>query len=211
MQVAPSQASFDVIRGLYSSYTSLYDEMSDQSKLEGVHSEIRDCTLCSLYKNRERAVPGEGPEGAELFFVGEAPGAREDETGRPFVGKSGQLLTELIEGIGLQRSDVFITSVLKCRPPRNRTPQKSEIDTCLPYLDRQIEAVNPQFVILLGGVAISSIIGPQRVSEAHGRFYEDGSRTYFMTYHPAAALRFPKTADAMREDFQILKKELFGA
>lgn len=185
--------------------------MSAQSEIRRLHSRIRRCTLCPLHEGRENAVPGEGPEDAQIVFVGEAPGAREDETGRPFVGKSGQLLTRLIEETGLQRSEVFITSVLKCRPPGNRPPQKLEIDTCLPYLDRQFEILKPRFVVLLGGVAISSIIGPHKVSEAHGSFYQADSITYFMTYHPAAALRFPKTAETMRQDLQILRKELFGA
>ncbi|TFF92265.1 uracil-DNA glycosylase, partial [Candidatus Thorarchaeota archaeon] len=145
--------------------------MSESSRLNELHSRIRKCTLCPLHKNRQQVVPGEGPEGAKLFFIGEAPGAREDETGRPFVGRSGQLLAELIEDIGLKRSEVFITSVLKCRPPKNRTPHKSEIATCLPYLDMQMVIIEPRFVVLLGGVAISSVIGPQKVSEAHGRFY----------------------------------------
>jgi uracil-DNA glycosylase family 4 len=156
-------------------------------------------------------VPGEGSEKSRLVFVGEAPGAREDESGRPFVGRSGQLLASMIERIGLKREEVFITSILKCRPPGNRAPLKSEVDTCLPYLKRQIDAISPEFVVLLGGVAISSLIGPRKVSDAHGRFYEDDARTYFMTYHPAAALRFPKIGDRMRADFRILMQELLGA
>jgi DNA polymerase len=142
------------------------------------------------------------------MFIGEAPGAREDESGRPFVGRSGEILISMIQEIGLSRDSVYITSILKSRPPKNRTPTKSEISVCRPYLERQIEIINPQVIVLLGGVAISSLVGPWKVSEAHGRFYETEGRTYFMTYHPAAALRFPKVKVTMREDFRTLSQEL---
>jgi len=142
------------------------------------------------------------------MFIGEAPGAREDESGHPFVGRSGDLLTSMIQEIGLSRDAVFITSILKSRPPKNRTPTQAEISACRPYLEKQIEIINPEVVILLGGVAISSLVGPWKVSEAHGRFYETDNRTYLMTYHPAAALRFPKVKESMRKDFQILSREL---
>jgi DNA polymerase len=142
------------------------------------------------------------------MFIGEAPGAREDESGRPFVGRSGELLTSMIQEIGLLRNTIFVTSILKSRPPKNRTPTQVEISACRPHLERQIEIINPQVIVLLGGVAISSLVGPWKVSEAHGRFYETDDRKYFMTYHPAAALRFPRVKVAMREDFQILSQEL---
>jgi DNA polymerase len=142
------------------------------------------------------------------MFIGEAPGAKEDELGRPFVGRSGQLLTKLIESIGLSREDVFITSILKSRPPNNRKPKSDEVAACMGYLDRQIEIINPKVIVLLGGTAISTMIGPWKVTEAHGRFYEAEGRTYFMTYHPAAALRFPSLKVTMEEDFEILRVEL---
>ena len=182
--------------------------MTRKKQLRELHDTIRTCTLCPLHKTRTNAVPGEGPETARVMFVGEAPGAREDESGRPFVGRSGELLNEMMQEIGLSRDEVFITSILKSRPPKNRTPTKAEINTCRPYLEKQIAIINPKIVVLLGGVAISSLIGPWKLSEAHGKFYETEDRTYFMTYHPAAALRFPKTKTAMKEDFQILCKEL---
>jgi DNA polymerase len=142
------------------------------------------------------------------MLVGEAPGAREDELGRPFVGRSGKLLTELLHGIGISRDKVFITSVLKSRPPKNRTPTRTEIKACMPYLLRQFELINPQIIVLLGGVAVSSIIGPWKLAEAHGRFYEANNRTFFITYHPAAALRFPKIKAKILEDFTTLQREL---
>ena len=182
--------------------------MTRERQLEELHERIRTCKLCPLHKTRTNAVPGEGPVTARVMFVGEAPGAKEDETGRPFVGRSGELLTTMIQDIGLSRDEVFITSILKSRPPKNRTPKQDEIKACRPFLEKQIELINPKIVVLLGGVAISSLIGPWKLSEAHGKVYETDGRTYFMTYHPAAALRFPKTKVTMREDFQVLQKEL---
>ena len=182
--------------------------MTRQNDLDRLHEEIEACEKCPLHESRLKAVPGEGPVNARLMLVGEAPGAREDESGRPFVGRSGALLTALLSGIGFSRSDVFITSVLKSRPPKNRTPTRSEIEACRPYLERQIETINPKIVVLLGGVAVSSIIGPWKMAEAHGKFYEGGERTFFITYHPAAALRFPRFKDVMIADFDVLKQEL---
>jgi DNA polymerase len=182
--------------------------MTRQKELDRIHEEIETCEKCPLHITRLNPVPGEGPVDAKLMLVGEAPGAREDESGRPFVGRSGDLLTTLLSGIGLSRSDVFITSVLKSRPPKNRTPTRSEIQACRPYLERQIEIINPQIVVLLGGVAVSSIIGPWKMAEAHGKFYEGGKHTFFITYHPAAALRFPKVKDVMVADFDVLMQEL---
>jgi uracil-DNA glycosylase family 4 len=179
-----------------------------EHELEKLHETIRSCRLCPLHKTRLNAVPGEGSYDARLFFIGEAPGAREDESGRPFVGRSGEILTQMIESIGLSRDSVFITSVLKSRPPNNRAPNHSEIETCRPYVERQIELINPRIIVLLGGVAISSMAGPWSVSEAHGKFFEAKERTFFMTYHPAAALRFPKVRSLMAEDFKKLQLEL---
>ena len=183
--------------------------MNRATKLANLHQTIHECTLCPLHKTRTHAVPGEGPLDARIFFIGEAPGAEEDKTGRPFVGRSGELLSSMIENIGLSRDEVFITSILKSRPPSNRKPKNSEIEVCRPYVEQQIEIVNPRVIVLLGGVAISSMIGPWRVSEAHGRFYEANGRTFFMTYHPAAALRFPSIKEQMHKDFEILHSEIF--
>ncbi len=182
--------------------------MSRLDELLSLTEEIRQCKRCPLYKTRKNAVPGEGPAEPKVVFVGEAPGASEDQSGRPFVGRSGALLTQLIDALGLSRNEVFITSVLKSRPPDNRSPNQSEIDACLPYLKRQIEILNPRVVVLLGNVAVSAVIGPWKISDCHGRLHEGEGRTYFMTYHPAAALRFPRTREAMNEDFKILRKLL---
>ena len=182
--------------------------MTMSNQLEELHETIRQCTLCPLHKTRINAVPGEGSSAAKLLFIGEAPEAREDETGRPFVGRSGKLLTTMIEEIGLTREDVFISSVLKCRPPNNRTPTQSERETCRPYIEKQIELINPRVIVLLGGTAISSMVGPWKVTESHGTFFEADGRAYFMTFHPAAALRSTGVKELMRSDFKTLKSEL---
>lgn len=182
--------------------------MTQSKALRRLHDDIESCTKCPLHKTRNNAVPGEGPVDAKVMFVGEAPGAKEDELGRPFVGRSGAFLTELLQGIGLSRDEVFITSVLKSRPPKNRSPKSAEVKACMPYLLRQFEIINPKIIVLLGGVAVSSIIGPWKLSEAHGRFYDGNGRMFFITFHPAAALRFPNTKELMLKDFKILRKKL---
>ena len=182
--------------------------MTQSNALRLLHDDIRSCTKCPLHITRTHAVPGEGPVDAKVMFVGEAPGAKEDELGRPFVGRSGVFLTELLQGIGLSRDEVFITSVLKSRPPKNRIPTSAEVKACIPYLHRQFKFISPQIIVLLGGVAVSTIIGPLKLSEVHGRFYEGIGRKYFITYHPAAALRFPKIKEKMLEDFKTLREEL---
>lgn len=182
--------------------------MSRLDELLSLHEEIQQCRKCPLYRTRKNAVPGEGAAEPRIMFVGEAPGAKEDESGRPFVGRSGDLLTELIGILELSRNDVFITSILKSRPPDNRSPNQKEIDACLPYLMRQFEILNPRIVVLLGNVAVSAVVGPWRVSECHGRSYDGDGRTFFMTYHPAAALRFPRIREAIYRDFKALRSML---
>ncbi|MGY5874699.1 MAG: uracil-DNA glycosylase [Candidatus Thorarchaeota archaeon] len=183
--------------------------MNQVKELSCIHDEIEICTKCPLHKTRKNAVPGEGPANAQLMFVGEAPGAKEDDLGRPFVGRSGVLLTKALSEAGIKRDDVFITSILKSRPPKNRTPAKTEVEACRPYLERQIDVISPKVIVLLGSVAISSLIGPWKMSEAHGRFYEAANgQTFFMTYHPAAGLRFPKYKEALIADLHVLKSEL---
>jgi len=183
--------------------------MSDRKKIADLHETIRSCTKCSLHEVRKNAVPGEGSIDGKIVFVGEAPGRKEDETGRPFVGRSGELLTDLIENhLPYKREDVFITSVLKCRPPNNRKPQNEEIESCLPYLEQQLSLINPDIIILLGGVAIYALLGYRTVSDVHGAFHDGTNYHYFMTYHPAAALRFSKYRTIIEHDFDRLGDEL---
>jgi DNA polymerase len=181
--------------------------MTREKELKTLHEIINRCTLCPLHETRTNGVPGEGSPHAKLFFVGEAPGAKEDETGRPFVGRSGKLLTTMIEEIGLTREDVFISSILKCRPPNNRVPKQSEREMCRPYIEKQMDLIQPRVIVLLGGTAISSMVGPWKVTETPGTFFEAEGRTYFMTFHPAAALRSTGVKELMRADFKILQSE----
>lgn len=176
-------------------------------ELELIHSEILECTKCELHKNRTRAVPGEGPYDARIMFVGEGPGQNEDEQGRPFVGAAGRFLTELLESIGLKRSDVFITNIVKCRPPNNRAPRKSEAEACNPYLQSQIRLINPRIVCALGTPAITSLMGDEySASRFHGKPITKGKVTFLPMYHPAAALYDASLKETIFHDFQILKK-----
>jgi len=179
------------------------------NELELVHSDIRDCTKCDLHKSRTKAVPGEGPRDARIMFVGEGPGQNEDEQGRPFVGPAGKFLTELLESIGVKRSDVFITNIVKCRPPNNRAPRKSEIEACNPYLNSQIKLINPRIVCALGTPAITTLMGDEySASRFHGKPLTKGEVTFLPMYHPAAALYDASLKETIFHDFQILKRLL---
>jgi DNA polymerase len=178
-------------------------------ELQLIHSEILECTKCELHKSRTNAVPGEGPYDAKIMFVGEGPGQNEDEQGRPFVGAAGKFLTELLESIGLKRSDVFITNIVKCRPPNNRAPRKSEIEACNPYLQRQIGLINPRIVCGLGTPAITTLMGAEySASRSHGKHLTKGDVTTLPMYHPAAALYDASLKETLLHDFKILKQLL---
>lgn len=152
----------------------------------------RRCTACAeLAQARTTVVVGSAPPGAELLVVGEAPGAREDETGRPFVGRSGQLLDELLAAAGLARADVAVANLLKCRPPRNRTPRRAEVRRCLPWLERQVALVDPLLVVTLGGTAAAWVLGHGTgLAAGRGRLHQVAGRPALVTYHPSAAIRF---------------------
>jgi len=177
-------------------------------ELEKLHSKIRVCKKCDLYRNGN-AVPGEGAADAKIIFIGEAPGRTEAETGRPFVGRAGRLLTELIESIGLKRKGVFITSPVKHRPPGNRKPKQNEIDVCMPYLTKQIEIINPRVIVLLGSTAMYALLGKKigKITDMHGKVIRQDGIIYFPTFHPAAGLRSAKIKKKqLEQDFKKLKK-----
>jgi uracil-DNA glycosylase len=180
-----------------------------REKLVDLFHEASGCVRCPLHHGRTKVVFGSGNANADLMFVGEAPGQQEDLQGLPFVGRAGKLLDQLLEEVGLQRSDVFITNVLLCRPPGNRDPQQDEIDTCKPYLHRKIELIEPKVICTLGNFATKLLTRSQRgISGVHGRpqVHELGGRTVrvFPIYHPAAALRSTRTLEELREDFAKL-------
>ncbi|NPA98008.1 MAG: uracil-DNA glycosylase [Crenarchaeota archaeon] len=182
-----------------------------------VIDKIKKCTKCKLHKTRRNPVPGEGPCNAKIMFVGEAPGGKEDETGRPFVGAAGQFLTELLGMAGLRREDVFITNILKCRPPNNRDPEPDEIEACKPYLVRQIRLISPKVIVTLGRYAGRTLLGDAGVkwtsmSRMHGKIFSVelyGVKLKIMpTYHPAAALYYPKLRPVIVRDFKEVLKAL---
>jgi uracil-DNA glycosylase len=180
-----------------------------RADLVDLYREASGCVSCPLHQGRTKVVFGSGNADADLMFVGEAPGMHEDLQGLPFVGRAGKLLDQLLEEVGLHRSDVFITNVLLCRPPGNRDPQPDEIDTCKPYLHRKIELIEPKVICTLGNFATKLLTRSQRgITGVHGRpqVHELGGRTVRVLpiYHPAAALRSTRTLEELREDFAKL-------
>ena len=176
--------------------------MSTQTALEQLAAEIRSCQKCPLGRLRTHAVPGEGSADAEIMFIGEAPGYYEDRQGRPFVGASGRLLEKLLADIGLTREDVFITNVVKCRPPANRDPLPTEIETCVPWLHRQIELIDPLLIITLGRFSMAQFFPPSaRITRVHGKPLMQEDRAVIPMFHPAAALRNPNWMQDMEADF----------
>jgi DNA polymerase len=179
-------------------------DVNPAEALEAVAAEVRACTQCKLHRSRKNAVPGEGPAGADLMFIGEGPGFHENEQGRPFVGAAGRFLEELLAGIGFQRTQVFITNVVKCRPPGNRDPEPEEIQSCSGYLERQICDVDPKVIVTLGRYSLARYFPGARISEVHGRARQVGGRTVVAMYHPAAALHQPSLRRVVEEDFARL-------
>lgn len=186
--------------------------MSEQFETLSVLEEaVRGCSLCSLSQSRTNAVPGEGPIDAEIMFIGEAPGFHEDRQGRPFVGAAGQYLEELLASIGLTRDQVYITNVVKCRPPENRDPLPNEIETCRPYLDRQIELIKPKMIVTLGRFSMNLFMPEAQISKVHGRPRKMQGIVYYPIYHPAAGLHQPRWKSVIEEDFKRIPEILAQA
>lgn len=181
----------------------------NDSKLEKLNRRIRKCRKCGLLKTRTRAVPGEGPINAEIMLIGEAPGKKEDLSGRPFIGMAGKFLNKTLNRIGLKREKLFITSILKCRPPKNRLPKKEEILKCSRYLDEQIMLIKPKIICTLGNVALKSLIGDYSISKIHGKIIRLDKKLPFPltipTFHPAAAMRNRRIASMFEKDMKRLK------
>lgn len=166
--------------------------------------QITDCTRCPLYQGRTHAVPGEGSLSADIMFIGEGPGFYEDRDGRPFVGPAGHLLEEMLGKIGLNRQDVYITNMLKCRPPQNRDPLADEIDSCSPYLTQQIEMISPRVIVTLGRFSFSKFFPGETISSARGKARRWRDLMVYPMYHPAAALHNPGLRPAIESDFRRL-------
>ena len=172
--------------------------------LQEIAQRIAACTDCPLSKSRNRVVPGDGPDDADLMFIGEAPGYYEDQQGQPFVGPAGRFLEQLLASIGLDRSQVFITNVVKCRPPGNRDPLPNEIGACSKYLTRQLELLNPKVVVTLGRHSLGRFLPDKTISRVHGKPHVVEGRTIFPMYHPAAALHQQRYRQTIIEDMRAI-------
>ena len=183
--------------------------MNPDASLEVLHAEVRACVKCGLHATRTQAVPGVGPCPADIMIVGEAPGFNEDRQGEPFVGAAGHLLDTLLARIGLGRSDVYITNVLKCRPPQNRDPMPNEVESCSPYLARQLALIKPKVVLILGRHALERLLpGQGSISRVHGSLVRRGDVAYVPLYHPAAALHNGALVADLEQDFDRVKAYL---
>jgi uracil-DNA glycosylase family 4 len=190
---------------------SLESQSSDPVQaLRLIREDIGDCTRCPLHKQgRKQIVFGVGNPNADLMFIGEAPGADEDQQGEPFVGRAGQLLNNMIKAMGIRREDVYIANIIKCRPPGNRTPEREECETCSPFLMRQIVAIKPRAIVALGAVAAKTLLAINApMSELRGHWYDFRGTKLAVTYHPAFLLRDPRQKKETWKDLQMVMKEL---
>jgi uracil-DNA glycosylase family 4 len=184
---------------------SLFDSVNRiaDDSLPKILADLGDCTRCKLHRGRTKLVFGVGNANADLVFVGEGPGRDEDAQGLPFVGRAGKLLTQMIEAMGLQRTDVYICNVVKCRPPENRTPEKDEILTCSPFLLRQLDAINPKVIVCLGSIAAQTLLQTNRgITHYRGEWLDFRGRKLLATYHPAYLLRNPSAKGEVWKDLQ---------
>jgi DNA polymerase len=176
--------------------------------LTNLSLKIRGCTLCKLSRTRKNAVAGEGSCSAKVMLVGEAPGRQEDLEGKPFVGYSGRILDSALSKAGIKRSDIFITNVVKCRPPNNRRPQSNELIACMGHLERQISLVSPQIICILGNTAYRSLLGGKSIVADRGKIIEKGGKRYFLTVHPASIIYNRSLQSALENDLSILAREI---
>ena len=194
---------------IWTTWSPNLSPMITSGSLNELHAEIRACVLCGLHATRTQAVPGIGPCPADIMIVGEAPGFNEDRQGEPFVGAAGKLLDTLLARIGLGRSDVYITNVLKCRPPQNRDPMPNEVESCAPYLARQLALVKPKVVLVLGRHALERLLpGQGSISRIHGSLVRRGDVAYVPLYHPAAALHNGALVADLEHDMDRVKAYL---
>jgi len=193
-------------------YSSMFDLVpSTQESLETVRSDLGDCQRCKLWPSRNTIVFGSGNPRAELMFVGEAPGADEDEQGLPFVGRAGQLLTRIIEAIGMRREEVYICNILKCRPPGNRNPETDEIASCEPFLFRQIASVRPKLICALGAFGVQTLLRTtEAIGRLRGRLIDYRGAKLMATFHPAYLLRNPIEKRKVWEDMQVVRDYLLS-
>ena len=182
--------------------------MTTEEIMQQIRDEVRVCEKCPLHMQRKNAVPGEGPARVDVMLIGEGPGHHENEQGKPFVGQAGMFLDELLAAANLDRKNVFITNVVKCRPPGNRDPEPTELSTCRGYLDRQINALNPKIIITLGRFSMARFVANGKISQIHGQAHLVEGRTVITMYHPTAALHQPDLRGSLLRDFANLKTRL---
>jgi uracil-DNA glycosylase len=207
VESAAADASSDA--GALSAQSPLPVIQDKRTALKVIREDIGDCTRCPLHKGRKNIVFGVGNVDADIMFVGEGPGADEDEQGEPFVGRAGQLLNNMISAMGLRREDVYIANVVKCRPPGNRTPERDECDTCIPFLMRQIEVIKPKVIVALGAVAAKNLLAVNdSMANLRGRWYDFKCARLLVTYHPAFLLRDPRQKKEAWKDLQMAMKYL---
>ncbi|MDA8227611.1 MAG: uracil-DNA glycosylase [Desulfitobacterium hafniense] len=180
---------------------------SEAVTIEDLPSQAIGCRRCGLGETRKSIVFGEGNLQADIMLIGEAPGEKEDESGQPFVGPAGRILNKVLEEAGINREDVYITSVVKCRPPKNRLPKKEEVTACVPYLEQQIKLINPKIIVCLGSLAAKTIIDPKlKITQARGQWLEKNGVKMIPTYHPASIFHDQEKLEAIREDFRRVKE-----
>ena len=182
--------------------------MKEPSSLEIIQQDIKICKKCELCNTRNNAVPGIGDKNADVVFIGEAPGKNEDLHGEPFIGTAGKRLDDALENAGLTRSSVYITNIVKCRPPNNRVPNDTEKSMCNNYLEEELRIINPKIICLLGNTSFYSILGGKEISKNHGQIVYKNNRVYFITFHPAATIYNQKLLDVFKNDIKKLVNEL---
>ena len=177
-------------------------------KLDSIAENVRECQKCELCETRIKAVPGKGNFDADVIFVGEAPGRNEDIHGEPFVGAAGKRLDMILEDTGIDRKDVYITNIVKCRPPKNRVPSKKEEESCNDFIKQEIEIINPKIICVMGNTAYGTLLDGKEITKNHGKIVEKDGRKFFVTFHPAATIYNQKLVEELKEDFRKLPKFL---
>ena len=177
-------------------------------KLEIIAKDVKECQKCELCKTRTNAVPGKGRFDADVMFVGEAPGRNEDNHGEPFVGAAGKRLDMILEDTGINREEVYITNIVKCRPPNNRVPSKKEEEACNGFINQEIEIINPKIICVMGNTAYGTLLGGKEITKNHGKIVKKEGRDFFVTFHPAATIYNQKLVDELKKDFKKLAQLL---
>ena len=178
------------------------------SEIDSIRSRVISCTKCSLSNTRTNAVPGKGNPKAEILFIGEAPGRSEDLKGEPFVGSAGKILSEVLDSVGLSRDDVYITNVIKCRPPNNRIPLQEEKDACNQYLEKELEIIKPKIICIMGNTAYGSLLNGNSITKNRGKIIEKDGQRYFLTIHPAAVIYNQELKSVLKDDMKTLVETL---